>query len=163
VNTVLLTNAQQRKTLAVARSLGKKGLRVIVAEETRMNPTAFSKYCYKSLLCPSPKKYPKKFYQWLQEIIVKYKCNVLIPMDDDSMEVVIKNYDKLKGLCKILLPDKKSYFIACDKGSSTKLAKESGVEYPKTFWIDDLRMLEETIKNLVYPVVIKPSLQNFLQ
>lgn len=156
MNTVLLTNGQQRKTLAAARSLGKKGLRIIVAEETMMNPAAFSKYCYKALLCPSPKKFPEKYFQWLYTTICKYRCHVVFPMDDDSMEVVMKNYERLKSICKIPLPDKNSYFIASDKGCSIRLAKESGTICPETVYIDDLAELENKIKNLEYPAVIKP-------
>jgi hypothetical protein len=51
---VLLTNGQLRKTLSVARSLGKKNIEVISAEETHMNLTGFSKYCRKNLVYPSP-------------------------------------------------------------------------------------------------------------
>lgn len=156
MKTVLLTNGQQRKTLAVARSLGKKGIRVIVAEETRMNPTTFSKYCYKSLLCPNPKKHPEKFYKWLCETIIQYKCDVMFPMDDDSMEVVMNNYEELQILCKIPLPNKESYYIASDKGEATKLAEASGAVCAETKYIDTLLDLESTIENLDYPLVIKP-------
>lgn len=53
---VLLTNAQLRKTLASVRSLGKKGIKTYIVEETRFSPAAFSKYCTKALVCPNAEK-----------------------------------------------------------------------------------------------------------
>ena len=42
---VLVTDAQMRSSLAVIRSLGKRGLNVTAGEETRFATGFFSKYC----------------------------------------------------------------------------------------------------------------------
>ena len=127
MKTVLLTNGQQRKTLAAARSLGKRGVNVIVAEETRLNVSAFSRYCKKSLVYPSPKHNPDEFYHWLMSAISKYTIHVIFPMDDDTLDVVMKHFEYFSKCCTITLPDHKSYETACDKGKAVKLAYEAGV------------------------------------
>jgi predicted ATP-grasp superfamily ATP-dependent carboligase len=63
---ILLTDGQQRKTLAAARSLGSRGVDVLVAEDTRFNPSGFSKYCRRFLVCPNPKDEPERYYEWLR-------------------------------------------------------------------------------------------------
>jgi predicted ATP-grasp superfamily ATP-dependent carboligase len=156
MKTVLLTNGQQRKTLAAARSLGKRGVNVIVAEETRLNVSAFSKYCKKSLVYPSPKHNPDEFYRWLMSAINKYNIHVIFPMDDDTLDVVMKHFEDFSKCCTITLPDHKSYETACDKGKAVKLAYEAGVPCPKTIFPDRLDNLKQLTINLDYPLVIKP-------
>jgi len=156
MKTVLLTNGQQRKTLAVARSLGKRGIRVITSDETYMNPTGFSKYCHKSLVYPNPKTYPEKFYNWLCETIVKYECDVLFPMDDDTLDIVMENLEELNRLCIVPVSSIESYHIASDKGNSTRLAEEVKVPCPKTLYIKDLSELEKVEEVLSFPMIIKP-------
>lgn len=156
MKTVLLTNGQQRKTLAAVRSLGKRNINIIVAEETRFNISAFSKYCKKSLVCPSAKKNPEKYYEWLYNTIIKYKCDIIFPMDDDVIEVVMKYSQEIFKICTITLPDIASYEIACDKGESTKLVQEAVVPCPKTIFPKDCDGLKDLTKGMTYPLVIKP-------
>lgn len=156
MKTVLLTNGQQRKTLAAARSLGSRGINIIAAEETRFNPTAFSKYCSKFLVYPSPKETPDKFYEWLRSTIAQYKCDVFFPMDDDTMEVTMGHYEELSKLCSIPVADLNSFKIASDKGESTALAMASGVFCPDTVMPKSLEELESLSLKIRYPAIIKP-------
>jgi predicted ATP-grasp superfamily ATP-dependent carboligase len=157
MSSVLLTNAQLRKTLASVRSLGKKGATVIAADETRCNPSGFSKYCRHSLVYPNPRRYPEGFYEWLVCTIEQYKCDALFPMDDDTMEIAIDNREELQKLCKLPLPPTDSYAIASDKASTAILAMESGIDCPKTVVpSESLENLHELASQLQYPLVVKP-------
>jgi predicted ATP-grasp superfamily ATP-dependent carboligase len=160
MKTVLLTNGQQRKTLAAARSLGKRGIQVIAAEETSFNPTAFSKYCSKFLVCPSPKKTPEDFYKWLYSTIVSYKCDILFPMDDDTMEIVIKHYEELSKLCVIPVAPKENYEIAKDKGRTFELAIKSGVSCPDTISPSSVEELKRLLSEIKFPAIIKPRISS---
>lgn len=153
---VLLTNGQQRKTLAAARSLGRKGIKPIVAEETRFNPSAFSKYSSRNLVCPSPVKKPEEFFHWLCEAIRQNQVDLLFPMDDDTMEIVMKYRPVLEKLVELPLPSVESYHTAADKGLSVKLAQKAGVPCPSTLFPASLESLENLVSGLQYPIVIKP-------
>jgi predicted ATP-grasp superfamily ATP-dependent carboligase len=157
MKTVLLTNAQQRKTLAVARSLGKRGVKVIIAEETRFNPAAFSKYCTKALVYPSPKRKPKEYYEWLKKTITQYDCEMVFPMDEDTLDIAMDNYQELSALCHIPIINKKSYKIAKDKGQATELAKNLGVDCPWTMEVKEINGIKALSEKIVYPIVIKPK------
>ncbi|HEY8804695.1 MAG TPA: ATP-grasp domain-containing protein [Clostridium sp.] len=160
MKTVLLTNGQQRKTLAVVRSLGKRNIKVIVAEETRFNPSAFSKYCSKVLVCPSARKEPDKYYSWLCRVLSTYKCDVMFPMDDDVFEIVMKNSEELLKICSIVLPNMQSYLLSCDKSNATKLAEEVGVPCPQTLHPKNLYNLLSLIEPMKFPLVIKPRVSS---
>ena len=66
---VLVTDGHWRKTLAVVRSLGRKGIRVTVGERTFLNTSFFSKYCSRRIVYPSPRRHPDPFIEFLLEEI----------------------------------------------------------------------------------------------
>ena len=51
---ILVTDGQMRQTLAVIRSLGKKGIKVMVGDSERISMGFFSKYTYKYIIYPDP-------------------------------------------------------------------------------------------------------------
>ncbi len=153
---VLITDAQQRKALAATRSLGKKGIRVTAAEETRFNPTFFSKYCKDSLVYPSPIDKPAEFYDWLLQTLREEKFDLLLPMDDATLDIVAENRAELEQYTIIPLPSTESYRLAADKGLAVSAAREAGLDCPKTRMITSLEELETVCQELEFPVVIKP-------
>lgn len=157
---VLLTNAQLRKTLAATRSLGKQGIDIIAVEETRFSPTAFSKYCKESLLCPSPTTSPNEFHQRIVEVILKYKPDMYLPMDEDSIALAIEHREELSKLCRLVLPPTESFKITSDKGLGYKHAMKVGVQCPETVFPENAENLHEITKALNYPLVIKPVKSN---
>ena len=153
---VLLTNAQQRKTLSAARSLGKKGLSVAACEITGFNPTRFSKYCDKFYKCPDPAQVPEKYVSFLIDKIKNDSCECMIPMDDDTMELVIDHYDMFSKICKLALPAKDSFYRALNKDKTVAIAKKAGAICPETISIDDIDSLSSKIAHMKFPLVIKP-------
>ena len=161
--TVLLTDAQLRKTLAAIRSLGNKGIDIIASEDTRWTTSSFSKFCRRGMVYPKPSKEPDAFYEWLRKTINENSVEVLFPMDDNVMDVVIAHKEELQKLCRMLLPDAESYNIASDKGLAVVAAQKSGLDCPET-WMpkneDDLLKLESMVADLAFPLVIKPRKSN---
>ena len=157
---VLLTNAQLRKTLASVRSLGKRGIDTIVVEETRFSPTAFSKYCKESLICPSPSKSPNEFHKRMIDVIHEHKPDVYFPMDEDTIALAVKYREELNKMCRLVLPPTESYNITSDKGLAYKHAMDVGVQCPKTVFPENSSNLQEVTKDLKYPLVIKPVKSN---
>ena len=160
MSTVLLTNAQLRKTLAAVRSLGKKDIETIVVEETRFNPAAFSKYCTKALVCPNAQKYPDEFFQYITGIIKEYKCDVFFPMDEDTVAVAMEHKEELEKLCSVPLPSYESFEITSDKGKAYKHALSVGVDIPKTAFPSGADKLHDITDHLKYPLMVKPVKSN---
>ncbi|MFT9055431.1 MAG: ATP-grasp domain-containing protein [Ethanoligenens sp.] len=157
MKTVLITNGQLRKSLCAARSLGEKGIRVIVSEETRMNPTAFSRYCSAFVRSPNAKKEPERYLEWLKRTTADYQCDAVFPMDDDTMDIAVAHADELSSCFALPVPGKESYKKARDKRFSVQLAERSGVPCPRTVLPKEGASLPETVAALGYPLVIKPA------
>jgi len=154
--TVLLTNGQQRKTLSAARSLGRRGLRVCVADTTRVHPAGWSRYTARSLVCPDPKREPDAYVDWLERTAAEERIDALFPMDDDSLELALARRERLEAVCAVPLPPLSSYRIAADKGQAVRHAMHAGADCPRTTLPASLEEAERLAPLLAYPVVVKP-------
>lgn len=156
MNSILLTNGQLRKTLSVVRSLGSRGIHIAVGETTKLTPSGFSKYCSKKLRYPDPRREPERFYNWLLQALQKKQWNILLPMDDDVLAIVMEHRQEFEQYCYLPLPPTESYRIAADKGETAQLAMDLGIPVPLTklpIHLEEIPLLAESIG---YPIVIKP-------
>lgn len=156
IRKILLTDGQQRKTLNTARSLGKNGYEIYACEVTRFNPTAFSKYVKGFIKSPDPNHEREEFIKWLKATVKELDIDLVIPMDDGSMEAVVGAYDELNNLCKLAIPPVKSYSELCDKSNQLRLVEASEVDAPMTWRINELEDIRQFEDFSGYPLLIKP-------
>lgn len=155
---VLVTDAQMRSSLAVIRSLGKKGLKVTAAEETRFTTGFFSKYCDDKLVYPNPKKEEEKFMETILGCVKNGDYDVLFPVADNCLKAIIKNREQLEKYIKIALPANETFMKGYDKGNTLKIAGENGIPFPETYF--NLEELYENQEKLNYPLVVKPRISS---
>lgn len=153
---VLLTDAQQRKTLAAARSLGGKGIKVYIGENTRLALSSFSKYCHRPFVYPSPRSDTERFLSCMFNFIKKYRPDVFFPMDDDIIEAVAGHLKEFKKLTRVPIPEQDKLAAVGDKASLIKIAGKAGTPCPKTVSVNDLGELGSVLSCFDFPVVIKP-------
>lgn len=156
MGSVFLTDAQQRKTLAAARSLGRKGVFVAAGEETRMATALFSRYCRRSLVYPSPRLRPERFLGVLLEFLHRNPFDVLFPMDDLTLELIAGHKSEFEAVTRLPVPDHDTLILGADKARTLERAWEMGLACPKTWTVDRLEQVEDRAASLSFPVVIKP-------
>jgi predicted ATP-grasp superfamily ATP-dependent carboligase len=162
MGTVLCTDGVTSKALAITRSLGARGIKVITADKNRWHPSGFSKYSAKSLCYPDPKTQPERFVAWLLETIVQERVEVLYVLDDDTLLAVMPHRKQLEALCRLTLPPEQGYAVAADKGKTMQLAKKLGIPCPLTVepnfaagW--NREELLRLTAPMSYPLVLKPK------
>lgn len=128
--TILLTDGQQRKTLSAARSLGRAGHRVLVAEVTRFATARYSRYVVEGFVCPDPGGRPDAFQAWLKATVARHGVDCVMPMDDASTEAVIAIATELG--CRSLVPPAAAFAVARDKAATVALAGAAGLRAPRT-------------------------------
>jgi len=154
---VFVTNARQRKSLAIIRSLGKRGIKVTAGEEYCFAPSFFSKYCHKSVIYPSPIKKPNFFIKWFINHVKKNNYDVIIPADDDVLKHVVDHLQELSSYTAVPVVDKERYNKANDKAETLKIAIENRVPCPKTYFVSTFEEVKALAKCLDFPVIIKPK------
>ncbi|MCJ7443258.1 MAG: ATP-grasp domain-containing protein [Methanotrichaceae archaeon] len=155
-NQIFVTDSQMRNSLAVIRSLGKKGLKVTAGEVTRFSTGRFSKYCTRSVVYPSPEIRPDSFIKYLKAYIKENRFDAIFPITDLSIRPIIDNEDELSRYTTIALPSRDIFLKGYDKGITLKIARENDIPTPKTFQIESLDDVHKY--NFEFPVIIKPRL-----
>ncbi len=131
---VLVTDGHFRKTLAVVRSLGRKGISVTVGERTFLNTSFFSRYCTQRLIYPSPRRFPDQFIEFLLREIRKNRYDCLFPMEEETLLLVAKYQSEISRYTYLLISDLKKVEFVRDKRNLMKFAEKIGVPAPRTFY-----------------------------
>lgn len=157
---VLVTDSQMRSSLAVIRSLGRKGLHVIAGEETRFATGSFSKYCKGRLVYPSPVKREKQFAEFLIKSVRETEYDAIFPVADPCLKPIIDNEEELSKYTTIALPPRRIFMRGYDKGETLKFAIANDIPCPKTYFIEELEEIYRLEGKLEYPSVIKPRISS---
>ncbi|NJE12864.1 ATP-grasp domain-containing protein [Thermococcus sp. LS2] len=152
---VLITDAQMRSSLAVIRSLGKKGLKITAGEETRFATGFFSKYVKERVVYPSPRKNQEDFIKFLKTIVSKDGYEMLIPVADATLLPIMKNKDELGEYTIIPYPDYEKFIKAYDKGEVIKFAQKLKIPVPNTYFVRDSEELNVIAEEIAYPIILK--------
>ncbi len=152
---VLILDANQRSALAATRSLGKHGVSVTAADETRTTLAGSSKYCQSRMICPSPSCDPDRFLATLRREILQRQIGVVLPMTDATTSLVVSHRDSL-GPAQIPFPSADSFETASNKWRLYNLAMGLGVPTPATYCLSSKEDLNGGLPQLTYPIVLKP-------
>lgn len=153
---VLVTDGRQRSTLALVRSLGSKGIKVTVAEDSLPCLASCSRYAHDAFRYPPPADDPEGFAGEIMRKLQQEKFDILIPMTDTTTYLVNQYRTELESLVRLPIPDKTAYERASDKGELIRLAREAGVPCPETHFVASMDDIRKLAGELEYPVVIKP-------
>lgn len=154
---ILVTDGHNRAALAITRSLGRSGHHIVVGENTSQSLAASSKYCSEKLLYPDPKKYSQKFIKSLSVAIIERDIDVIIPVSDITTLLISQEKSNLFSRCNIPFASFETITAAADKAYVTSIAKKIGIPVPNTTLITSYNEIESLKKDIVYPIVIKPS------
>ncbi|HYA93744.1 MAG TPA: ATP-grasp domain-containing protein [Thermodesulfobacteriota bacterium] len=154
---VLVTDGHFRKSLAVVRSLGRKGIPVTVGERTFLNTSFFSKYCTRRLIYPSPQRSPDQFVAFILEEIKKKQYGCVFPMEEETLLLLAKYHSEISKYAYLLVPDLKKIEFVRDKGNLMRFAEAHGIPTPKTSYV---LPPPSPFPSIPIPAVIKPRISS---
>ena len=154
---ILVTDGDNRATLAITRSLGKKGHSVYVGEKKSLSLSSVSRYCQQNLIYPDPLDHADDFINFIIEAIEKFQIDVILPVSDVTTLLISKNADRLPSFCHFPFSDHETIKRAADKKYIMHTADSVGVPIPRTFELIHKDNIPDIPQDLSYPVVIKPS------
>jgi predicted ATP-grasp superfamily ATP-dependent carboligase len=149
------------KALGAVRSLGRRGIPCAVVDNLPRSAW-FSRYVTKRFRW-SGAMWGREFVGFLLRVGDQHRLNgwVLLPMQDDVVEVVARGHQALSGMYRLVTQDWKTIRWAHDKRLAYRVAEELGIAYPRTWYpadADDLGRMDIT-----YPVIVKPATSIRLQ
>ncbi len=149
------------KALGVVRSLGRQGIPTIVVDNLPRSAW-FSRYVTRRLRWNGTMDGPE-LVSFLMEASATYHLSgwVLIPTADDVVELVSRNTATLGSVFALVTQGWDVVRWACDKRLTDQMARETGVDYPRTWYPADESELDTL--DITYPLILKPAISIRLQ
>jgi D-aspartate ligase len=146
--------------LAVVRSLGRRGIPVILITTNTSDSVAKSKYVKKVELCPYMHESEEKVFEFFFELSRRYPGEkVLMPTVDECAWFVGKHHDRLSLYYLIPAPNSQAMNKVNNKRFQYETAEQLGIPIPETYFphtVEEVKILSRTIFH--YPYVIKPNI-----
>ncbi len=154
---VLILDANQRSALAVTRSLGKRGVIVVTADETTSSLAGSSRFSRENQCYPSPVTSPDEFIATISELIKSEKIDLILPMTELTSNLLLHNQDILPNNVQLPFPDLATIDSLSNKCALMKLAQSLAVPIPQTWFAENPDNLPVMLESLDYPIVLKPG------
>jgi predicted ATP-grasp superfamily ATP-dependent carboligase len=158
---VLILDGNTRSALAATRSLGRKGVHVVVADENKRNLAEASRYCSESFTCPSPANDLEGFLATVKRECSRREIGVILPMTELSTSTVLRHREEFE-FSKVPFAELKAFDAVTDKWSLLKLAQQLHLSIPKTQFVTEISSLGDICGRLKFPVVLKPHRSTIL-
>src|SRR5258707_4036106 len=152
---VLILDGNTRSALATTRSLGMKGVHVVVADVAKRTLAGASRYCSESFTYPSPASHLEGFLATVKTECSQRRIGMILPMTELSTSTVLRYGEEFKSLT-VPFAELKAFEAVTDKWRLFKLAQQLNLSIPKTQFVTDISSLGELCQALKFPVVLKP-------
>ena len=153
----VLTMASYYGSLTAARSLGERGVPVIVADAHAFAPARWSRYVARRVRCPPPRPMDH-FIEWLIAFGEQNPGHVLYATSDDLAWAFALRQSELRRDFRLLSPTFESVSRVLDKASLYDACLEAGLSVPRT-WFPPDDEVEAIVREARFPLIVKPRTQ----
>jgi predicted ATP-grasp superfamily ATP-dependent carboligase len=151
-----VTDGDERPALAIARSLKRHGVSVIVGSDGPTSLASRSRACARHVTYPSPVREPGRFDRFLLDFVRHEGVSVVVPVTDVTTYLVSRNRRVLLPHAAVAAPAFEAFDAVADKSLLVDRALASGVPVPRTEFVDGIAGLRRALKHVEYPAVVKP-------
>lgn len=142
--------------LGVIRALGSRGIPIVSMYYDKKDMGYVSKYVQEKLTLPHPEENRVDFLEALVEYGKKAGRMLLIPADDATLKVVSQYRQRLQEHFIVACPEWEVIEKIIDKKNTYELAASLGIPSPQTLIPASLSELDEGIRTLGFPCLVKP-------
>lgn len=157
MRSVLVLDGERSSTLAIVRSLGRKGLRVDVGSRAKHAIAASSKFCSDQFEYPDPLLNVPGFQNTILNRVRQYAYSLVIPVTDETIFPLMGIRQSVEARSPLAMSSNDGISIAASKSRTCELAATLGIPLPKTYVIRNIDDLTTAKHQLSYPVIIKPD------
>lgn len=152
---VLVADGDTLSALAIARSLGRRGVRVWVAADKWSALSAYSRHVRGRIRHADPETQPMSFVSATQRACAAGRADFLFPTTDVALRLWLECGQRLPESSLAGLPAAQAMEAALDKERLLHLAQSLGIPVPKTYHLESADHVNGLADQLSYPVVLK--------
>ena len=157
---VLVTDGEQRSSLAVVRSLGGAGYDVRVCSAHDRPLAGASRYCTSTHRVHDPAEDPAGFLAAIETLVDEVGIEIVLPMTDISAPILFE-LRRTRPSVMVPFPDADKYHAVSDKAALSLEAQKLGVPVPQQRVVDAPSQAGPAALELAgevgYPIVLKPA------
>jgi predicted ATP-grasp superfamily ATP-dependent carboligase len=154
---VLVTDGEQRASLAVVRSLGNAGHVVHVCASSARSLAGASRFARSEHPVASALTDPDRFTHDVQRIVAEHDVDTVIPMTEPALLALLPERDRFNN---ILIPfaSAETFAAISDKQSVLDAAASVGIAAPTQTVLSDAAAARSlNLSALPFPIVVKPA------
>src|SRR5205823_11201449 len=125
----LVLDARLRQSLASARSLGSRGLRVAAVGTAPGEPTFSSRWCQRAFPFPTDEG-TEAYFAYLEQLLDRTHARVLISSSTATIELIRRHRECLEQRVRVALAKEPALGIALSKEQTLATAKRLGLAVP---------------------------------
>src|SRR5947209_8278985 len=112
---VLVLDGNQASSLAIVRSLGRRGLRVDAGERKSSFLASYSRFLNEALTYPDPLADPAEFVRAIEARVQEIEYNLVIPVTEDTVQPLALARERIEAHTKLAIAPKNALEIMTDK------------------------------------------------
>ena len=133
---ILVTDGENRSSLAATRSLGRKGHKVFVSGKKEKNISSVSKYCVQAYEVGDCLKDGDNYIKNISKIIDREQIDIVLPMTEPTI-FLLNEFRQLISKSTILAcPESQKVDLIFNKYKLFQYADKCGIPIPKTVFIN---------------------------
>jgi len=153
---VLLTDGDERSTLAACRSLVRAGHEVHVLAARRRSLAGVSRHVREHVVSSNPFTASAAFVAAVAVLARDVAAHVLIPMTDASATAILSRRGELPAACRVPFDSLESFQRASDKAALLPVAESAGFAVPTSVLIESADAADRVDLRAFAPGVLKP-------
>jgi len=153
----IVTYSRSWQALAAIRSLGRRGVEVIAADEYSVTPGKLSRYSVDSFQYPSPVEDPDGFLAELEQAVRRYKTDgplVLMAIHRETYLIAAAR-QRFEPDAIVPLADKAKFEQVQNKGRLAEYARRQGITVPRTWVPKNGEHIVSAADAVRYPAFLK--------
>lgn len=160
----LIADAHTVAALECVRSLGRRGVEVVVAGEEGEFPLAsLSRYCAKYVTYPSPFRDIDGFVRGLRAILDAERPDCTIVATDGTLLPLAMHRAAIPDCANYIFPPEDAIKAAFSKVATIRLAGELRIPIPPTVLLEGNAGIHRQISSLAPPFVVKPVASHLIE
>ena len=159
----LILDANHRQALVVARSLGRAGLSVALAESSDEHalhapiPAFSSAFSAGTTILPSMSREPDGFAAAVLDLIERRPTTVVVPSTDASIAALRPRRTLIEQRSALALASEPALDLANDKARTLALAAQVGIRTPRSVTVEAPDQVVGALAEVGLPAVLKPT------